>query len=184
MSYEIRSTTELRATDEGKLVGYAARYNSPSHDLGGFREIILPGAFDRTLEENPDILALAEHDSTKVLGRTTAGTLRITPDEYGLKVEIDPPNTSVGRDLTELVRRGDIRGMSFRFRPYANGASMDLNQTPPLRTLRSVELKEVSVVVDPAYPETSISVRALEDARNENIRHTLRRLRLELAENE
>jgi uncharacterized protein len=175
---------EIRATEEGKLVGYAAVYNSRSHDLNGFVEVIAPGAFSRTLQENPDVLALVEHDTNRVLARTTNGTLRIVPDERGLKVEIEPANTSYGRDIVELVRRGDVAGMSFRFRPYPGGAQMDLTQNPPLRTLRSVELKEVSVVVSPAYPATDVSVRALEEARRESNRQALQKMRLMLAESE
>lgn len=182
MKYENRFTAEVRATDEGKLVGYAAVFNSPSHDLGGFREIILPGAFDRTLVELPDVLALVEHDTNRVLGRVGNGTLLIVPDEHGLRVEIDPANTSYARDLLELVRRGDVAGMSFRFRPYPGGDAIDLTSSPPIRTLKSVQLAEVSVVVNPAYPDTSVSVRAFDEARTENTRHALRRMRLQMAE--
>lgn len=175
-------TTEFRATEEGKLVGYAARFNSLSHDLGGFREVIAPGAFARSLQEYPDILALLDHDTAKVLGRTTNGTLRIEEDEQGLRVEITPANTTYGRDIVELVRRGDVSGMSFRFRPYPGGDSMDMSTSPPTRTLRSIQLSEVSIVAEPAYPATSVSVRALEEARAENIRHAHKRMRLRLTE--
>ena len=180
-NYEKRFLAEL-TEDAGKLVGYAAMFNSRSHDLGGFHEVIAPGAFDRTLRENTDILALVEHDTNRVLARTTNGTLRIATDARGLRVEIDPADTSYARDLLTLVRRGDVAGMSFRFRPYAGGASMDLGASPlPLRTLRSIELKEVSVVVDPAYPATAVSVRALDEAREAQTRNALRKLRLRLA---
>jgi HK97 family phage prohead protease len=178
--FENRFTVDLAATDEGKLVGYAAVFNSRSHDLGGFIEVIAPGAFERTLRENPDVLALVEHDTSKVLARTTNGSLRIAEDARGLRVEITPADTSYARDLLALVKRGDVAGMSFRFRPYPNGHAMDLRSSPPIRTLTSVELKEVSVVVEPAYPATEVSVRALEEARA-NIRRM--RMRLKLAEN-
>lgn len=180
--FERRFTEEVRATEEGALVGYAAVFNSRSHDLGGFQEVLLPSAFDRTLEEYPDILALVEHDKNKVLGRTKNGTLRIRPDEHGLRVEIDPADTSYARDIMELVRRGDVAGMSFRFKPFAGGTSVDMSQNPPLRTLSSVRLKEVSVVVEPAYPETEVALRDLERAREQNVRDAIRRMRLELAE--
>jgi uncharacterized protein len=179
--FEKRYTTELRATDEGKLVGYAAVFNSLSQDLGGMREIIAPGAFTRSLDEFPDVLALIEHDTSKVLARTLNGTLRLEQDEHGLRVEIDPANTSYARDLAELVRRGDIAAMSFAFRPFAGGASMDMRSSPPVRTLRSVQLREVSVVVSPAYTATEVSLRALEEAQRESVRHALQRMRLQLA---
>lgn len=181
MMFESRFSPELRATQEGRLSGYAAVYNSLSHDLGGFREVILPGAFDRTLREFPDVLALVEHDTNKVLARTTNGTLRLAPDDYGLRVEIDPADTSYARDLLALVRRGDVAGMSFRFRPFPGGARMDLSTTPPTRSLTSVQLAEVSVVVSPAYPDTSIAVRALEHARAAERQRLLNGMRLRLA---
>jgi HK97 family phage prohead protease len=180
--FEIRSLAELTATDEGKLVGYAAVFNSRSHDLGGVVEVIAPGAFSRTLTESPDVLALVEHDANRVLARTTNGSLRITEDERGLRVEIAPANTSYARDLLELVRRGDVAGMSFRFAPYAGGATMDLSTTPPTRTLRAVRLSEVSVVVNPAYPASHVTVRAVEEARRTLACHAHRRMRLKLAE--
>jgi HK97 family phage prohead protease len=164
----VSNTLEIRATaglqeDSGKLVGYAAVFNSRSHDLGGFVEVIEQGAFARTLTENPDILALMEHDTAKVLARTTNGTLTVTEDARGLRVEIDPADTSYGRDLLALVRRGDVHGMSFRFRPYPGGEKRQRG----LRTLTSVMLKEVSVVVDPAYPAAAVEVRnAMQDEVN------------------
>ena len=180
-NYEVRFSADL-AENSGKLVGYAAVFNSRSLDLGGFVEQIAPGAFDRTLKENRDVLALVEHDPNRVLARTTNDTLRLQPDSKGLRVEIDPANTSYARDLLELVRRGDVAGMSFRFRPYPGGDSLDMHASPlPLRTLKSVELKEVSVVVDPAYPATEVFARNLEAARALHVRHDLRRLRLKLA---
>lgn len=179
--FENRFRAELEATEEGKLVGYAAVFNSLSHDLGGFRENIEPGAFDRSLREFPDVLALFDHDMSKVLGRTSSGTLRLAQDERGLRVEIDLPNNTLGNDLRESVKRQDIVSMSFRFKPYPGGDYFDTTTSPPTRHLKAVQLKEVSVVVDPAYPDTSVSVRALEDARNEQT-HALRRARLRLAE--
>jgi uncharacterized protein len=181
--YELRTSADLRATDDGKLVGYAAVFGALSEDLGaGLREVIAPGAFTRTLREFPDILALVEHDTGKVLARTTNGTLRIAEDERGLSVEIDPANTSYARDLIELVRRGDVAGMSFRFKPFPGGASLDMGQSPPLRTLHSVRLREVTVTVSPAYPDTSVALRDIEAARTDQIKNTHRRLRLQLAE--
>lgn len=180
-AYERRFAADL-TSDAGKLVGYAAVFNSRSHDLGGFHEVIAPGAFDRTLKEQPDVLALVEHDANRVLARTTNGTLRLTPDARGLRVEIDPADTSYARDVLALVKRGDVAGMSFSFRAFPGGDSIDLNASPlPLRTLRSVQLREVSVVLSPAYPATEVSARTLDAARALHARHALRRLRLRIA---
>lgn len=176
--YELRFNADL-SHDSGRLVGYAAVFNSLSHDLGGFREQIAPGAFTRTLKENKDVLALVEHDTNRVLARTTNGTLQIAEDAKGLRVSIDPADTSYARDMLALVKRGDVANMSFRFRPYPGGDSIDFNASPlPIRTLTSVELGEVSVVVNPAYPATSVDVRALNDARQ--ARETMRRIRMRL----
>jgi len=174
--YEVRYSTDIRASDNGRLTGYAAVFNSRSVDLGGFVEVIQPGAFARSLREFPDVLALVEHDTNRVLARTTNSTLTIAEDERGLRVEIDPADTSYARDILALVKRGDVWGMSFRFRPFPGGASLDTSTTPAIRTLRSVVLSEVSVVVNPAYPATDVSVRhALEAA------HSNRRAKLRLA---
>jgi HK97 family phage prohead protease len=178
MEWEKRHTEEIRATEDGKLVGYAAVWDSMSEDLGGVREVIRPGAFNRTLKESPDVLALVEHDKTKVLGRTSNGTARVEPDSKGLRVEIDPADTSYARDLQELVRRGDVAGMSFRFKPYEGGARMDLSTSPPTRIVEEARLREVSVVVEPAYPETSVDVRALRQEIRSSI--DLKRKRLDL----
>ena len=70
---------EVRATDgdSPKIAGHAALFNVRSQNLGGFVEIIAPGAFDACLASNPDILCLFNHDMNAVpLGRTTSATLR------------------------------------------------------------------------------------------------------------
>ena len=84
----------MTPTQGRTLRGYAIAFNSISEDLGGFREIILPDAVDRTLRERLDVRALVDHDPSQVLGRTTAGTLRLEKDAKGLIAEIDPPDTT------------------------------------------------------------------------------------------
>lgn len=165
MKTEVRylAAPEFRVeTQDGKtrVIGYAAVYNSLSHDLGGFRERILPGTFTRSLTEQPDVRALVEHDDKLLVGRTKAGTLRITDDERGLKVEITPPDTTVGRDLVENIRLGNLDGMSFRFTTVKDAWSRADGQT--LRDLVDVDLIEVSVVSVPAYPDTEVAIRSLE----------------------
>lgn len=167
MTMERRALTtplEVRAADEGRTItGYAAIFNSET-DIGGyFREQIAPGAFSPSL--SGDVRALFDHDSAHVLGRTKSGTLRLREDDKGLAVEIDLPNTQTARDLTASLERGDIDGMSFGFR--VTKQEWDETQDPPLRTIREVELSEVSVVTFPAYADTEIALRSLEDAKAE-----------------
>ena len=157
---------ELRAASEGKpaqLVGYAAVFNSRSEDLGGFREIILPGAFDRALSEGHDVRALVNHNPDKMLGRTSSKTARLAIDEKGLGVEVDVPDTQDGRDTLTLVQRGDLSQMSFSFRTLAD--QWRTEEGEPIRELLDLELFDVSVVAFPAYPATEVSARALEKAR-------------------
>lgn len=157
---------EIRAASEGhppRLVGYAAVFNSQSEDLGGFREVILPGAFDRAIREAHDVRALVNHNPDKLLGRTSSGTARLAVDARGLLVEVDVPDTQDGRDTETLVRRGDLSQMSFAFRTRAD--QWRTQDGEPLRELLDVELFDVSVVAYPAYPATEVSARALEQAR-------------------
>jgi len=153
---------ELRATDKGPIAGgYAALFNSEA-DIGGhFREIIAPGSFAEAVKG--DVLALYDHDMGRVLGRSSAGTLRMSEDATGLAVEIDLPDTSDGRDLAILMERGDISGMSFGF--SVTKETWDETTNPPLRTIQAVDLIEVSAVARPAYPDTSIAMRSLDGVR-------------------
>ncbi|UXN62900.1 HK97 family phage prohead protease [Phyllobacterium sp. A18/5-2] len=154
---------EVRAAEGVRtLVGYAAVFNSPA-DIGGwFTETIAPGSFSSQL--NADVRALVDHDTGRVIGRTKSGTLRLAEDAHGLKVEIDVPNTSDGNDLWELVTRGDISGMSFGFR--VTKELWDETIDPPVRTIQAVELAEVSAVAWPAYDDTEIGKRSLQEWRD------------------
>src|SRR3546814_4468734 len=95
---------------------------------------------------------LFDHDRGRVLGRSSTGTLRLKEDDKGLAVEIDLPDTSDGRDVATLIQRGDVSGMSFGFRVTHD--EWDETVDPPVRTVHAVELREVSVVSEPAYEGT------------------------------
>jgi HK97 family phage prohead protease len=155
---------EVRETADGMtLTGYAARFNEPSEPLP-FLERIAPGAFKRSLRAKNDIKLLWNHDSSMVLGSTRAGTLRLSEDELGLRVEADLPDTSAGRDARVLINRRDVTGFSFGFTVPPGGDSWNADGTE--RTLKSVRLLEVSTgVAFPAYPSTNgtAQVRSLED---------------------
>jgi HK97 family phage prohead protease len=156
---------EVRANgDKRTLTGYAAVFNSPA-DIGGyFTEQIAPGAFDSAM--NADVMALVDHNSGRVVGRTKSGTLRLAQDSRGLKVEVDVPDTTDGNDLWTLVERGDISGMSFGFR-VTKQLWDDTDPENPVRTIQAVDLFEVSAVAFPAYDDTTLAARSLESARKE-----------------
>jgi HK97 family phage prohead protease len=161
--------------EDRKIRGYALVFNKPSLDLGGFREVILPDAVDRTLREGLDVRALVDHDTSKVLGRMKAGTLILRKTSTGLQVEIDPPNTSAARDILESVNRGDVSGMSFGFRVLEDDWRMD--EGLPLREVMDMRISEVSVVTFPAYPDTSVSLRALQQFEAHRRGHSIAWLR-------
>lgn len=163
----ISKQIELRRSDDGepdaprRITGYAAVYGELSVNLGGFRERIEPGAFRDTLAE--DVRALLNHDSNFVLGRTTAGTLRLAEDETGLAFEIDLSDSQTVRDLVVTpVERGDINQCSFSFYldSPADHAWEEMDDGTPLHIVKRARIDDISVVTYPAYPQTSADVRS------------------------
>ncbi|MFF4531437.1 HK97 family phage prohead protease [Streptomyces sp. NPDC001407] len=149
---------EVRADgDAVTMRGYAYRFNELSHNLGGFRERIIPGAGADSLRAN-DVLATFNHDMNNVLGRASSGTLRTGEDAEGGWYEIDLPNTTTGRDLAELLKRGDVRGSSFTFRVNDGGQrvhdELDEESGLPIREITSMAVVELGPVLNPAYPTT------------------------------
>jgi HK97 family phage prohead protease len=146
---------EFRASGR-KLEGLAAVFGVEAK-LPGFTETIKPGAFAQSLRSGGDILALLDHDQSKLLARTRSGTLKLNEDSRGLQFSIDVPDTSIGNDVLELAKRGDIGGMSFGFSVAKDGERWNGSK----RELHSVNLLEVSVVSSwPAYPQTSVVARS------------------------
>ena len=181
---------ELRIKDDDMapmIAGHAAVFDSPSEDLGGFREVIAPGAFAETLK-NADVRALFNHDPNAILGRSTAGTLRLGEDKAGLAIEIDPPDTQVARDLLTSMKRGDVTQMSFGFRTVED--KWEIKDGHDLRTLIEVELFDVSPVTFPAYPDAAVAVRGLQAFKDASaadaarVAMHARRRRLDLLETE
>ena len=167
------------------LVGHAAVFNTEARINGffsSFDEIIAPGAFTRSIAENDDVRALFNHDASMVLGRTKSGTLRLSEDEIGLMSEIDVPDTQLGRDVTELIRRGDISQMSFGFIVRAEKIE-EREDNVPVRTVLEADLFDVSPVTFPAFPETDIDVkrdwRSADDIWTESIQSELTRYKVE-----
>jgi HK97 family phage prohead protease len=185
-NFERRALQDVDIQGDGelpKIVGYAAVFDSESRDLGNFTEVIKPGAFNRALSEKQDVRAFVDHDASKILGRTKAGTLELSTDSVGLRVEITPPDTTVGRDTVESVRRGDLDSMSFGF--VVRDDNWREVEGRALREIRDLDLHEVSLVSFPAYEETSVAVRRLDrqlNRRDGGAPIELLRLRVELNE--
>lgn len=187
---EIRAIGEMRAegdADNRKIVGHAAVFDTPA-DIGGlFLEQIRKGAFEDAIKED-DVRALIDHDSSLILGRNKSGTLKLSEDATGLRVEIEVPDTQVGRDLITSMERGDISQMSFGFSMRGGVEEWDDSGDVPLRTIEKVgRLLDVSVVTFPAYEDAQAAVRSLEAYRKDITpkvdKERLRR-RLELADRE
>jgi len=164
MKKEIRSirAQELRAEKQDgvmRLRGLAIPYNVRSTDLGSFVEVAAPGLVTRSLKEQPDVLALRDHDPSKLLGRTTASTLQLRDSQQGLAFDLTLPDTEIGRDTYENVRLGNLSGVSFGFRTRKDSWPNVDGQV--IRTLEDIDLAEISPTSFPAYGKaTSVSVRA------------------------
>ncbi len=149
---------EIRETADGmSFTGYAAVFNSDSEPLP-FIERIAPGAFKRSLQSRNEVKLLWNHDAGEPLASVRGGTLRLTEDEIGLRVEATLANTTRGRDVAELIRSKTIDSMSFGFSVIKDSWSSN----GEVRTLEAVRLFETSVVSWPAYTATAgtISVRS------------------------
>jgi HK97 family phage prohead protease len=146
---------EIRKGTTRTISGYAARYDEET-DIGEFIEVIRPRAFAETVASD-DIRALWNHDSSIVLGRTAAGTLRLEDRTEGLWFELELPKTQAGDDALVSIRRGDVTGMSFGFLVPAGGDRVLRTTRGILREINKVKLYEVSPVTFPAYQGTSVS---------------------------
>jgi HK97 family phage prohead protease len=160
-SLELVRTRKSGKDKPTKLTGYAALFNRETELFPGLREKIAPGAFARTLAEKADVRALVDHDPSKILGRTKAGTLKLLQNSKGLRVEIKPGDTQAGRDILESIDRGDVDQMSFGFRMVKESWE-DHKDGTATRTLEDVDLFDVSAVTFPAYADTTIAARSLE----------------------
>jgi HK97 family phage prohead protease len=149
---------ELRQDGGGSsFSGYAAVFDSDSEPLP-FVEQIRPGAFKRTLSARNNIKMFVNHDDTMVLASTRSGSLRLSEDNRGLRVDADMPDTTYARDLSTLMKRGDVDSMSFGFHVPRGGD--EWSDDGQRRFLNEIALREVSVVTGfPAYESTSATIR-------------------------
>ncbi|SKC53549.1 HK97 family phage prohead protease [Ohtaekwangia koreensis] len=170
--YIVSKDKNIRAeqNEDGKryIEGYAATFNNESKLLyeyhNGrmieFTEIILPGAFDDVLASpNLNVIHTIDHDRSKMLARTTSGTLQLSVDDTGLKYRFEVPNTTLGNDLYEMVSRGDYYESSFVFTVDDEGEIWEKKGDQILRTISKVSgLYDTSTVVDGAYANTPVTI--------------------------
>lgn len=177
-----RFLAEFRAEIQGNtLVGHASVFGQMAPVSGGYEEIGVT-AFDEVLKDPAtDVRALVNHNPTLVLGRQSAGTLRLSTDDQGLRFEVDLPDTSYANDLRALVARGDVSGASFGFVPGQD----EIRRAPDgkqVRTHTSVaKLLDISPVTWPAYEGATVALRSITfdrySAREQAIRARARMLK-------
>ena len=149
------------------LRGYAAVYDQPSHDLGGFTETIAQGAFDEVLRTDPDVHLTWDHDTRYVAARTKNNTLSLSSDSHGLLIDAQVGNYSWAKDLKTALERGDINQGSFAFTVADDGDEFRADDDGKvMRTINRVgNLYDVTVTAQGAYPQTSLAaVRSLAKA--------------------
>jgi HK97 family phage prohead protease len=153
---------EERADGMPVIRGYAVVYNRLSVDMGGFRERIMPGAFDGVLSRQrgrTDLVSYFNHNQDIVLGRESSGTLTVWSDDRGVGFEVTPPQSR--QDVIDLVRRRDVKGASFTFSLEKNGEAFVTDENGrAIREVRAAKIYELGPVVQPAYPSTNVAVAA------------------------
>ncbi len=159
-----RATIEFRTREDENnntaIEGYFAVFND-IYDMGyGITESIAPGAFSDTLAG--DVRALINHDTTLVIGRTSAHTLTLSEDAHGLWGSIDiNPNDTDAMNQYHRTKRGDVNQCSIGFEIIEEDAEYRDDGTVHF-TIRKIKLHEVSCCTFPAYESTGISARAKE----------------------
>jgi len=152
--------------DKRTISGYAFVYDRESHDLGGFTEVIRKGALEGA--DMSDVVARFNHNDNFVLARAVngAGSLKLDADDVGLRYEFEAPNTTAGNDLIENIRLGNVGASSFAFSLVPDGDKWTKRSGGYLREIKNFGgIYDVSPVVHPAYPDTSVAVRSLEQAK-------------------
>jgi len=144
------------SSGRARVSGYAVVFDSLSEDLGGYRERVMPGAFQDTLKRRPDVRFLTNHQGLP-LARVSNGTLALAEDTHGLRFIAELADTQEGRDLLTLIRAGDVSQMSFAFR-LDGGDEWSNTAAGLVSTINRVsDLYEISAVGIPAYGETEVS---------------------------
>ena len=148
------------------IEGYINKFDERSEFMG-FYETVKRNAFDNTLNSDDSIIALFDHDTSKILGSTKSGSLKLHKDEIGLRFELQPNlNVSYANDVAELVRSGDLNGCSFGM--IVNEDDWTTNEEGiDERQILDVDLVEVTLTAFPAYQSSEASVRSHENYKEE-----------------
>jgi Escherichia/Staphylococcus phage prohead protease len=165
----VRLRAATNSDSAGVITGYASVYSKPgdriglSGDLGGFFERVSPGCFRAALQRPDDVRCNFNHSPDQIVARTKAGTLKLWEDRIGLGFEANVANTSVGRDLVENIRNGNVTGTSFAFQPDDDSWGEeddpdDPDQRIQVRSLKSVHLLDISPCVFPAYDDANVTL--------------------------
>jgi len=150
---------EIRKNTEGQNIvrGLAIPYNKDSHPIYGyFIERFLPGSVEN-LNDDSEVFAYVEHDSTRVLARRSEGSLKLIDSAEGMYAETILNNTSYALDLLENIRTKVVKGMSFSFRCQVE--EWDDRPKMPIRTVKKCTIGEVTYTHNPAYPDTTAKLR-------------------------
>ena len=155
------------------IEGYAIVFGVESRMLvdywDDYREIIEPGAITEEELAQMDIKMTMWHNREKLLARSNkgVGTLKLSVDKIGVKYEFDAPNTSDGNNALELVKRGDVRGSSFI---YWSDESSSVSYTKDdddilIRHVKKINMiYDMTIASDPAYIQTSVTAREIEQS--------------------
>ena len=169
---EIRSIQEVSQVSDNIIEGYAVVFNRESEILYDkinhryFIEVIDPSSIDVELIQRSDIKMLIDHSKSRMLARSRygVGSLQLEIDEYGLKFRFEIPDTVDGQFIREMVRRNDYNGCSFAFTDDIVDVEYDKERGMAKRYVRKIkQLYDCSIVADPAYSDTEVSVRSLEE---------------------
>ena len=160
----------VRSDDEGRrfIEGYAIVFNQRSkliREWGEtFYEIIEPSAPDNVLADTGiNVIATVDHSRAKMLARTKSGTLKLEKDNRGVKYTIEVPDTTLGNDMYEMVKRGDYFESSFIFTIAERGYRYDNSEDVPVKYISNFErMYDIAIVIDGAYANTAVTARAAE----------------------
>ncbi|WP_211750352.1 HK97 family phage prohead protease [Paenibacillus sp. Marseille-Q4541] len=174
---EIRETEVVEGQASKRTITGAIKYDTDSQEMRDyygdtFVEQISAGAFQESLESR-GVVGLWSHDTSQVLGNTRSGTLRVFSDDKELRFELDLPNTTIGNDVYETIKRGDVDGVSFGMRVTKDKWSSENRENGGKlykRSILNAELFEISPVAFPAYPSNEVSARSLDDFKSEEKR--------------